>query len=78
MDQAMDDASEAKDKRAVPEEVTGELTPAPVVAHPKRPIDRHVSRTVSSPIPAMLAETMGLAEERDSVPRAPQGPPPRR
>ena len=74
----MNDASEAKDKRAVPEEVAGEMTPAPVVAAPKRPIDRHISRTVSSPIPAMLAETMGLAEEHEPLPRPPENTPPRR
>jgi len=74
----MDEASEGKNKRAVPEAVAGEMTPAPVVAHPKRPIDRHVSRTVASPIPAMLAETMGLAEEHEPVPGPPPGTPPRR
>jgi hypothetical protein len=69
MGQAMSDTSDAKNKRAVPEEVSGEVTPPPVVAAPKRPIDRHMSRTVASPIPAMLAETMDLAEEHDAVPR---------
>jgi len=74
----MDHASNFKDQRAVPEEVGGEMTPAPVVAAPKRPIDRHVSRTLASPIPAMLAETMDLAEEHEPAPRPPQGTPTRR
>lgn len=74
----MDHASAPKDMRAVPEEVAGEMTPAAVVAAPKRAIDRHISRTVSSPIPAMLAETMGLAEELEPGPQPPQGAPPRR
>jgi hypothetical protein len=78
MGQSMKDASDPKDKRAVPEEVGGETTPAPVVAAPRRPIDRHISRTVSSPIPAMLAETMGLAEEHEPAPRPPESTPPRR
>jgi hypothetical protein len=77
-EQAMDHASKLKDQRGVPEEVGGEMTPAPVVAAPRRPVDRHASRTLASPIPAMLAETMDLAEEHEPAPQPAQAPLPRR
>ena len=60
-----DDASEHTQKSAVPDEILGETTSAPITeasGRPARPARRQ-SRTVASPIPAMLAESMSLAEE---------------
>jgi hypothetical protein len=65
------DELESTDKWAIPREIAGEMTPPPPVAPSKRAGDRHLTRTVASPIPAMLAETMGLAEERDAPARPP-------
>ena len=60
-----DDASENTEKSAVPDEILGETTPAPNrdASGRPRPPARRLSRTVASPIPAMLAESMALAEE---------------
>lgn len=70
----VEEESEHTEKWAVPEEIGGELTPAPIVATARRAPDRHISRTVASPIPAMLAETMGLAQETETTARPHVGP----
>lgn len=72
-----EDESQNTDRWAVPQEIAGEMTPAPVVGPSKRAPDRHLCRTVASPIPAMLAETMGLADEKD-VAAPPSQPAPTR
>jgi len=65
------DDVEHTEKWAVPDEIEGEAT-LPPVAQPaaRSPSGRRLARTVASPIPAMLAESMGLAEE----PAAPSDP----
>jgi hypothetical protein len=59
----VEDEAEPTDKWAVPEEISGELTPPPIAGPAQRVSDRHRCRTVASPIPAILAETMDLALE---------------
>ena len=66
-------AAEHTERSAIPDEMDVETTPEPLVkAGARNPSSRPLTRTVASPIPAMLAESMGLAEEPD----APQTPPP--
>jgi len=66
-------AAEHTERSAIPDEMDVETTPEPSPkTGPRNPASRPLTRTVASPIPAMLAESMGLAEEPD----APQSPPP--
>lgn len=58
------DESEHTERSAVPDQIEGDVTPAPGADRSGRSISgRRLTRTVASPIPAMLAESMGLAEE---------------
>ena len=60
-----DTEAEQTERWTVPQEIESDLRPAPVVkAHTQAP-DRHTCKTLASPIPAMLAETMDLAQDRD-------------
>jgi hypothetical protein len=53
---------EHTDKWAVPDEIMEEATPASEDSG-RRKAERHLCTTVASRIPAILAESMGLAEE---------------
>lgn len=65
---ATGDESDQTQKSAVPDEIKGELTPAPATGPSRRNPDRHHCPTLASPIPAILAESMSLAQE-DPSPR---------
>lgn len=56
------EGSEHTERSAVPDEVEGDATPAPERTG-RSQSGRRLTRTVASPIPAMLAESMDLAEE---------------
>jgi hypothetical protein len=61
--QAVVEESEQTQKSAIPDEIRGEPTPAPTLGPSRRDPGRHHSPTLASPIPAILAESMALAEE---------------
>ena len=65
--QAVSEESDETQKSAVPDEIRGELTPAPTMGPSRRNPDRHHSPTLASPIPAILAESMSLAQEDPAV-----------
>lgn len=62
-----EDPVDNTEKWAVPSEIEDEAKPQSIPEVVGRtPSGRRQSRTVASPIPAMLAESMGLAEEQVS------------
>jgi|GEM_PF-4624585 len=63
--QRAEDAVDNTEKWAVPSEIENEPRPQSIPEVVGRtPSGRRQSRTVASPIPAMLAESMALAEEK--------------
>jgi hypothetical protein len=75
--QPVGEEAEQTQRSAVPDEIRGDLTPAPVPGPSRRNPGRHHSPTVASPIPAILAESMALAEEHPTAARPPTEAPPK-
>jgi hypothetical protein len=62
--------SETTEKSAVPKEIESPISVPPATDKHRRPGGRQMTTTLASPIPAMLAESMGLALEKDPAPDA--------